>query len=104
MSQNVNGFIEKVTELAEKYGFQVSVKKVGESVATFWELSIVNADVVVEIGNGRCIVTDREEDVKEFTRPQSEESRIGEYRTEEWEQESLDHIETLLRIRISQKL
>ena len=106
MSQDVNGFIEKVIELAEKYGYKVSYEPLGKgkSVATFWELTIDNAEVVVETGNGRCIVTDKEENVKEFKRPQSEECRIGEYRTEEWEQEGLDHIETLLKMRISQRL
>ena len=86
MQHNTNEFIEKVEKLAELYGFEVSLKREGQSVGTIWKLRIDNAGVEVKITAGRCIITDEEGNSKQFETSQSE-----------WNQESLGHIEALLK-------
>lgn len=86
MQHNTNEFIEKVEKLAELYGFEVSLKREGQSVGTIWKLRIDNAGVEVKITAGRCIITDEEGNSKQFEKSQSE-----------WNQESLGHIEALLK-------
>ncbi len=84
---NTYKFFEKVKELAERYHFEVSeVEFDGESVGTIYTMRINNAGVEVKITAGRCIITDKEGNSKQFEKSQSE-----------WNQESLDHIETLLK-------
>ena len=58
----------------------------GESVDTIYTLRIDNAGVEVKITAGRCIITDEEGNSKQFEKSQSE-----------WNQESLGHIEALLK-------
>jgi len=86
MQHNTNKFIEEVKELAERYGLRVSISRDGESVGTSWKLSIVVAEVEVEITARACIVMDEMGDSKQFDESQGD-----------WEQASLDHIETLLK-------
>ena len=86
MQHNTNEFIEKVEKLAELYGFEVSLKREGQSVGTIWKLRIDNAGVEVKITAGRCIITDKEGNSKQLEKSKSE-----------WKQESLAHIETLLK-------
>ena len=86
MQHNTNEFIEKVEKLAELYGFEVSLKREGQSVGTIWKLRIDNAGVEVKITAGCCIIKDEEGNSKQFEKSQSE-----------WNQESLGHIETLLK-------
>jgi hypothetical protein len=88
MQQNTHEFIEKVKELAERYDSKVSVEKEGESVGTFWKLRIDNAGVEVKITAGRCIITDEEGNSKQFKKKPG---------SDEWKQESLGHIEALLK-------
>ena len=85
---NTHEFFEKVIELAERYHFEVPEEEEidGESVGTIYTLRIDNAGVEVKITAGRCIITDKEGNSKQFEKSQSE-----------WKQESLAHIETLLK-------
>ena len=85
---NTHEFFEKVKELAERYNFNVPEEEEneGESVGTIYTLRIDNAGVEVNITAGRCIITDKEGNSKQFEKSQSE-----------WKQESVAHIETLLK-------
>ena len=85
---NTHEFFEKVKELSERYHFEVpeGVEIDGESVGTIYTLRIDNAGVEVKITAGRCIITDKGGNSKRFEKSQSE-----------WKQESLAHIETLLK-------
>lgn len=86
MQHNTNEFIEKVENLAELKGFEVSLERDGQSVGTIWKLRIDNAGVEVKMTAGCCIITDEEGNSKQFDKSQNE-----------WNQESLGHIETLLK-------
>ncbi|MFH1717199.1 MAG: hypothetical protein ABIF19_07605 [Planctomycetota bacterium] len=86
MQHNTNEFIEEVKELAERYGFGVSIERDGESVGTSWKLRIGDAGVEVEITGRACIVTDEMGDSEQFAKSQGD-----------WKQASLGHIETLLK-------
>jgi len=86
MQHNTIEFIEKVEKLAELYGFEVSLKREGQSVGTIWRIRIDNAGVEVKITAACCIITDEEGNSKQFEKYQSE-----------WNQESLGYIETLLK-------
>ncbi|MFB0552291.1 MAG: hypothetical protein ACETWQ_03155 [Phycisphaerae bacterium] len=58
----------------------------GESVGTIYTMRIDNAGVEVKITAGRCIITDKEGKSKQFDKSKSQRK-----------QESLAHIETLLK-------
>jgi hypothetical protein len=86
MKHNTHEFIEKVRKLAGGYNYEVSLKEEGKSVGTIWKLRIDNAGVEIKITAKHCIITDEEGISKQFNKSQSE-----------WQQESLDNIETLLK-------
>ena len=88
MTQNTNEFIEKVTNVAKQYGFEVSSETDGQSVDGDWKATIGNAGVEIQITAGCCIVTDEQGNSKQFDTSQNE-----------WNQESLGHIETLLQLK-----
>ena len=88
MEQNTNEFIEKVGNVAERYGCKASSEKDDQSVDTNWKLRIDNAGVEVKVTAQWCTITDEEGNSKQFDKSQNE-----------WNQESLDHIETLLQLK-----
>ena len=85
---NTHEFFEKVKELAAQYHFEVPEEEEidGESVGTIYTMKIDNAGLEVKITAGRCIITDKEGNSKQFEKSQSE-----------WKKESLSHIEKLLK-------
>lgn len=58
MQHNTFEFIEKVTNLAARFGFKVSSKIVGESIATVFILKNDKPHFEVQITSKRCIVID----------------------------------------------
>ena len=86
MQHTTNEFIEEVEELAERYGFGVSINTDGESVGTSWKLAIGDVEVEVEVTAKTCIITDEMGNSERFGKSQSD-----------WRQTSLGYIETLLK-------
>ena len=66
----------------------ISSETDGQSVGTNWKVRIDNAGVEVEITAGRRIITDEEGNSRQFDKSQNE-----------WHEESLGHIETLLQLK-----
>ena len=85
---NMFEFFEKVKDLLKRYHFEVpqEIESNGESVGTIYTMRNDKDGIKVEITAGRCIVTNKEENSKTFDKLQND-----------WEQESLDYIETFLK-------
>jgi len=85
MQHNTHEFIEKVTELATRFGVKISKETVGKSVATVFILKNDNVHLEVQITAKRCIVIDGNQQQETFDK-----SISG------WDQRSLEHIKELL--------
>jgi len=85
MQHNTVKFIEKVTELAARFGFEISNETVGESVATVFVLKTDKAHLEIQITAKHCFVIDENQKQEIFKK-----STIG------WDKKSLEYIKKLL--------